>query len=236
MTSSRVLAWDGCVNVRDLGGLPLAGGGQTRFGAIVRADSIRGLSDEGWRTLVDYGIRRAIDLRDDPEAVDDPPHELPIDVVRVPIRPRLVPEAATWPSMLEAYRALLGRFQGEFARAVVAIAESDEPVVVHCAGGRDRTGLTVALVLSAAGVAPEAIAADHAESDASWAPHNEDWFARAPDERERARRRRIAVPAGETMIEVLDEIGRRWGGARGYLEAGGASPANIDTVVVRLRP
>ena len=50
---SRDLVWDGCLNVRDLGGLPTVDGGETRFGAIVRADSVRQLSDEGWRALVE---------------------------------------------------------------------------------------------------------------------------------------------------------------------------------------
>src|SRR5205823_4190485 len=64
---SRVLAWDGCINVRDLGGLPLEGGGETRFGVAVRADSIRTLTDGGWRELADYGVRLAVDLRSDEE-------------------------------------------------------------------------------------------------------------------------------------------------------------------------
>jgi protein-tyrosine phosphatase len=63
LTRDRVLVWDGCVNVRDLGGLPLEGGGETRSGVVVRADSIRGLTERGWQELLDYGVRSAIDLR-----------------------------------------------------------------------------------------------------------------------------------------------------------------------------
>ena len=44
---SRDLAWDGCLNVRDLGGHRTDDGGETRYGAIVRADSIRQLTDDG---------------------------------------------------------------------------------------------------------------------------------------------------------------------------------------------
>ena len=47
----RTLAWDGCLNVRDLGGHPTEDGGVTRFGSIVRADSIRRLTDDGWAAL-----------------------------------------------------------------------------------------------------------------------------------------------------------------------------------------
>jgi hypothetical protein len=34
------LRWEGCFNVRDLGGLPVAGGGRIRPGALVRADAV----------------------------------------------------------------------------------------------------------------------------------------------------------------------------------------------------
>ena len=50
----RDLVWDGCLNVRELGGLPTAEGGETRFGVIVRADSVRQLTGEGWQSLVDH--------------------------------------------------------------------------------------------------------------------------------------------------------------------------------------
>ena len=74
----RVLAWDGCINVRDLGGLAMEDGRATRFGVVVRADSIRGLTEDGWRALADYGVERAIDLRADEEVAQDPPDAAPI--------------------------------------------------------------------------------------------------------------------------------------------------------------
>ena len=52
----RDLVWDGCLNVRDLGGLPTRDGRETRFGAVVRADSVRALSVEGWDALLAYGV------------------------------------------------------------------------------------------------------------------------------------------------------------------------------------
>ena len=64
----RALRWDGCVNVRDLGGLPLEGGGETRFRAVVRADDAAGLTPRGVRALLDYGVSRIVDLRH-----EDPP-------------------------------------------------------------------------------------------------------------------------------------------------------------------
>ena len=101
---------------------------------------------------------------------------------------------------------------------------------MHCAGGRDRTGLLVALLLDAAGVPRHAIADDHARSDESFAPYNDAWFAAAPTEEERGRRMRVAVPAGRTMLDVLDDVDRLYGGPSAYLDT-----TSLDTIVLRLR-
>jgi protein-tyrosine phosphatase len=236
LTRDRVLEWDGCVNVRDLGGLPLEGG-ETRFGVVVRADSIGGLTDPGWRALHAYGVRSAVDLRADEEVAEDAPRDAPIPVTRVPIVPWEIPElAGDWPSMRVGYLAVLEHFRPRFAQAVTAVATAEAPIVIHCQGGRDRTGLVVALVLALAGVEPETIAADHAESDENWAPLLDDWFAAAESDQERERRRRIARPAGRTMVEILAEVDALYGGPRPYLSGGGASDEDIDMLVLRLRP
>jgi hypothetical protein len=80
---TRTLDWDGCFNVRDLGGLPLEDGGETRRGVLVRSDSVRKLSDDGWRSLEAHGIERIVDLRWPEELAEDPPRELALDVVHV---------------------------------------------------------------------------------------------------------------------------------------------------------
>lgn len=61
----RVLTWPECKNVRDLGGLPLVGGGTTAFNAIVRGDHPNQLSPAGWASLRDYGIRTIVTLTTD---------------------------------------------------------------------------------------------------------------------------------------------------------------------------
>ena len=81
---SRELTWDGCLNVRDLGGHRTEDGAETRFGAIVRADSVRQLSGDGWAALIDYGVTTIVDLRGDHERQEDPPHDVPVEVLHVP--------------------------------------------------------------------------------------------------------------------------------------------------------
>jgi hypothetical protein len=226
----RILAWDGCVNVRDLGGLPLTGGGETAFGVVVRADSIRSLTDAGWQALADYGVRKAVDLRSDFDAAGDPPGDLPIEVVRIPIDGNAVPVVAEWPSMQEASAGFLGRFRTEFAGAVTGVARSDEPVVLHCLVGRDRTGLASALMLRLAGAELAAIADDHARSDLYLSPWWQPWHDDARDEETRARRMRVTTMPDGAMADVLADLD-----AREYLLDAGADEADLDRLVARLR-
>lgn len=228
-----MLRWDGCVNVRDLGGLPLTGGGETAFGVVVRADWLPGLSEGGRRALVDYGVS-LIDLRPEREHEDGGLEPLPVPVVRQAMDPRPLPAAWDWPSMREAYLALADHYRAEFAQALTLLGDAEPPAAIHCAGGRDRTGIACGMALWLAGVEPDTIAADHALSDENWAPHNEGWLAAAPDETERERRRRILEPPGRTLADVLEEIEHREG-IRQLLLGAGADSAALDRLVARLR-
>jgi protein tyrosine/serine phosphatase len=136
--------------------------------------------------------------------------------------------------MREAYLELADQYRGELARALTALGDAAPPTAIHCAGGRDRTGIACGMALWLAGVEPDVIAADHALSDESWAPFNDKWLAEAPTERERERRRRISKPAGRTLAEVLEEI-EDGDGIREYLLGAGADERALDRLVARLR-
>lgn len=234
MLRSRDLVWDGLLNVRDLGGHPTEDGRETQFGRIVRADAIRRLSEQGWRALVDYGIRTIIDLRTDEERAADPPAELPVEVLHVRFMDD-TPEvfAAADAASLAApdletatrdvYLIFLEAFHQNVAAVIEAVADSPEGgVVVHCAGGKDRTGLTVAFLLRLAGVAIDDIAADYALSEERLRPRHDQWLAEVDDDEERERLRRMTVTPAASMVGVLEELERRYGSVEGYLAAGGA--------------
>jgi protein tyrosine/serine phosphatase len=247
---SRDLVWDGCLNVRDLGGLPTADGGETRFGSIVRADSVHLLSDEGWRALVDHGVRTVIDLRGDHEREDDPPAELPVEVVHVPF---MEADEQEWDEIAaeleranettddvaatrDAYLIFLERFRANVAAAFEAVARAPEgAVVIHCVGGKDRTGLLSAFLLHVAGVADDEIAADYALSEERLLTRHQAWFDAAETDEERERLRRIAQCPAEAMSSVLTELERRHGGVDGYLRDVGVAEADLTRARARLR-
>lgn len=247
----RDLVWDGCLNVRELGGLPTHEGGETRFGAVVRADSVRQLSEEGWQALVDHGVRTVIDLRGDHERTEDPPAELPVEVVHVPfmeaneaewdeIAEELDAAVAAAPdvttSTRDVYLVFLERFRSNVAAAVRAVAKAPAGgVVIHCAGGKDRTGLLSAFLLHVAGVDDEEIGADYALSEERLRPRHEGWFAAAESEEELERLRRIAQTPAASMTGVFAELERRYGGVEQYLRGAGVTDEELGLVRARLR-
>jgi protein-tyrosine phosphatase len=244
----RTLAWEGCLNVRDLGGHPTEDGGETKFGAIVRADSVRALTEAGWRALVDYGITSIVDLRMHSELEADPPLELPVELLHVPLFPE--PGSPRW-GPIEAvaeridepvahrqavYLECLERFRRETASALKAIAQAPhDGVVIHCQAGKDRTGLISALLLRLAGVSRADIGADYAVTEENLRPAWSEWVDAAEDDEERARRRGLAGAPAEAMAGVLEELERRYGSVRAYARAGGASERDLDALVAKLR-
>ena len=243
----RDLVWDGCLNVRDLGGHPTADGRETQFGRIVRADLIRRLSDDGWAALVEYGVTTIVDLRHDEELEADPPRELPVKVEHVPLFPD--PASHHWPEIdalgavagpgapwtRVVYRELLERFPERMAAAVTAVAQAPQGgVVVHCMAGKDRTGLVTALLLSLAGVPRAEVADDYAVTEVNLADELARWIDDAETEEDRDFRRRIGGAPAAAMEGVLDDLDARHGGVDAYLRAAGVEQDDLDAVRARL--
>jgi protein-tyrosine phosphatase len=169
MSDDRHLDWDGCFNVRDLGGLRSADGRETRLGAVVRADAVDRLTAAGWAALQAHGVRTVIDLRNVDELEPDVvPRPAGLATVRLALDG--IEDAEFWDHWKEQapplyYGPFLGRFPGRVAGVMAAIARARPGgVLIHCVGGRDRTGLIAMLLLALVGVAPDDIAADHALS------------------------------------------------------------------------
>ena len=174
MIEDRHLQWDGCTNVRDLGGLRTCEGRTIRRGAIVRADALDQLSADGWAALEAHGVRTVIDLRNDDElAADRAPRPAGITTLHRPLDG--VEDTAFWQDWHGRpefgtpvyYRPFLDHFPERPAAVFTAFARAEPGgIAVHCGIGRDRTGLIAIMLLTLAGVAVEEIAADYALSEA----------------------------------------------------------------------
>jgi len=172
MTTNRILNWEGCNNVRDLGGMDASNGSKTRWGAIVRGDHPTRLTDYGWSTLYKHNIRTIVSLRtygfdekDHPVVV--PPYS-DINVVSVDIEDSTDKEFVSrwfdtglWGTPLY-YHDALKRWNKQHAAALKTIAQAKPGgVLFHCRRGYDRTGIIAFLTLALAGVSLEDITADY---------------------------------------------------------------------------
>lgn len=233
------LSWPDCRNVRDLGGLPTTDGFRVRSNALIRADSLERLTPEGVTIVKAAGMRRIVDLRNVAEAGAHPFSAdaslyrlIPlIDPAREPSRNRSAEQ-----TLADIYRSSLVRNARSIVEGVAAIADApDGPVVVHCAVGKDRTGMTVALALSVAGVSDEDIAADYAESERCLQADFATWLAEVTDE---AHRRRVTERMScrpETILAFLEHARKRFGSVAGYLTEHYMEADLLERLRLRLR-
>lgn len=171
MTRDRRLTWDGCDNVRDLGGLKTIDGRVTRWGALVRSDHPARLTAAGWSALGEHGIRTIITLATDgnPEDVPDAsPRPSDLVTIRCAVEDlsdtEFVQQWVTtdlWCTPLY-YGDALRRWPERHVAVIEAVARAEPGgVLIHCRRGNDRTGIVTLLLLALVGVAPEEILADY---------------------------------------------------------------------------
>ena len=172
MTFNRILNWDGCNNVRDLGGMNTSNGGKTRWGAVVRGDHPAKLTAEGWSALYEHGVHTIISLHtyglDETDYLDVVPQRSDIETVKVTIEDftdsvfvEKWVNTDLWCTPLY-YRDAISRWPQRHAEALKAIAQAKPGgVLFHCKRGYDRTGIISFLVLALAGASPDDIISDY---------------------------------------------------------------------------
>jgi len=218
--TNRYLRWDACYNVRDLGGHATTDGATTRWGSLVRGDSVGRLNDKGCAALEAYGIRTIIDLRLGVEARDEPSPLLSHTAIishHLPLNPndRAVSKATSalkesgLPYMATVNAAFLAESQPQIAAIMRAIAGAPEGgVLFHCHAGRDRTGLIAALLLAIADVPAASIVEDYTLSFGATA---------------------------DTMDATLAHLESAYDGVAAYLCAAGMTADEIAAIRQRLR-
>src|SRR6187402_1696808 len=193
---------------------------------LFRSGNLAQLDEAGVAALGGLGIRRIIDLRADEEVAHAPSKVggLALQTQRVPLFLGSVASFFADDIPLdEMYRRLVEDSADRVVEVVRGIV-SDQPVLVHCTVGKDRTGVTVALTLAAAGVDEDEVVADYARTEGllpEWrnrrivemlrsihpnAVHLEDLATRSP---------------APVMSALLDSIRNQYGSSAEYLRAHG---------------
>lgn len=239
---ARRLEWEGCLNARDLGGYPTASGQETLWGAIIRSDTLSELTEVGRAALIDHGVRSIVDLRMPSEITQHPnpfsePGSHGIAYTNVSFLDPADPFRDV-ERLPDEYKLMLDRYAPAVGAVMTAIAEAPEGgVLVHCMGGKDRTGLVSAILLDLVGVPREMIGADYALTAEYLRSRDEEWLENGPGERaHREKEIEKWTPRAEVMLEVLDHVDRRYGGTEGYLQEAGVSVEDIARLRQKLLP
>ena len=167
------MIWHGAFNLRDLGGLPLIDGGATVSGRVFRSGAPEWMTERGWDDAHQAGLSTVIDLRNTPSETQRLPHHPVVapsamSFVTVVSTPTEDPDdeafmevCGPWLDHPRSYADNLAFYPEKFAAVFTAIGSAPGSVLVHCAGGKDRTGMVIAMLLALAGVEVDAIVADY---------------------------------------------------------------------------
>ena len=242
---SRWVDVDGMHNVRDLGGIALPGG-QTAYGVVLRGETVANLGPQGAVQLQSHGVRHVLDLREPQERdVDgDGPlgphyqrshllHEN-VPLARSDVADDPIGQVRTADVVADRYCAYLDNGSFRLADALSRTAWSTSALYVHCAVGKDRTGVVSALLLKLAGAEDDAVIEDHLLTSGRLRPvllrlgarpayahlAEPDWPAQQP--------------SADAMSMVLGYL-QSQGGARGWLLHHDADGETLDRLEARLR-
>lgn len=230
-----ILEIEGVFNVRDVGGMP-ANGGRIRFGALLRAGQLSGATTSGAAALR-ARVQHIVDLRDGEEVAAEPSEIEGPDTTHLPLflgSVRSFFEADT--SLDDLYLHLLEE-SGERLADAIRIIAAGERTLVHCTVGKDRTGVTVALALSAVGADREAVIADYALTESQLPAQRSqriaDYLRTQHPEAVHAVALATQSPA-PVMRRLLEQVDERWGSAAGYLRAQGMTDAELAALSAAL--
>ncbi|WP_371825911.1 tyrosine-protein phosphatase [Nonomuraea turcica] len=262
---TRWIDLEGAVNARDLGGLPTRDGGVTQRGRIFRADNLQGLTPRDVGLLVgELKLRHVVDLRSNAEVSLEGPG--PLTLVPEVRHHHLTlfaeggrhtdVEADTAPGAIDGDRVLpwaervldeelrvTGFYFGylrDRPSAVVAalrtMALDEGAALVHCAAGKDRTGVLAALALEVAGATREAIVEDYVATGERLEliltrlrgsdTYRGDLDSRPADDHK---------PRAKYIEQFLDVLDDRFGGPMGWLTQHGWTTTDTEALRSRLR-
>ncbi|GAA3378440.1 tyrosine-protein phosphatase [Streptomyces sannanensis] len=250
----------GVRNFRDVGGLPTADGRRVRYGRLFRSGHLAHATETDATFLASLGLHTIFDFRNAADQkLEGPDVELPgVRNVNIPLsdpadgaefwkmvrdgdldqlRAALADDKAAG-RMTESYRMIITQRTAEHSRVLHALAEDSVPALMHCAAGKDRAGLSIAVTLLAIGVERDAIEADYLESNATHRRYkvqrgDNSAAAMSPEVME------LLSPLFDARAEYLAAafaaIDETWGSADRYLAEGlGLTPETLERLRERL--
>jgi protein-tyrosine phosphatase len=235
----------GVRNFRDVGGLPTVDGRKVRHGRLFRSGHLAHATESDASFLSTLGLHTIFDFRNAADMrLEGPDVELPgVRNVNLPLTDpadgaefwkmvrdgdldqlrSILADGKAAGRMSASYRTIIKQRTAEHSRVLHALAEDSVPALMHCAAGKDRAGLSVAVSLLAVGVEREAIEADYLKSND---PHRR-YLVRRSDNSPAAMSPEVMEllsPLFDARAEYLsaafETIEQTWGTTERYLTEG----------------
>ncbi|MFE5934109.1 tyrosine-protein phosphatase [Streptomyces sp. NPDC056470] len=235
----------GVRNFRDVGGLPTVDGGSVRFGRLFRSGHLAHATEQDAAFLSTLGLHTIFDFRNVADRkIEGPDVELPgVRNVNIPLNDpadgkefwRLVRtgeleqlrgilgDGKAAARMSDSYRKMIVERTAEHSGILHAMAGDSVPALMHCAAGKDRAGLSIAISLLAVGVEHEAIEADYVKSND---PHRRYKVQRSSTSADAMSPEvmELLSPLFDARVEYLraafETMTQTWGTVEGYLTDG----------------
>jgi protein-tyrosine phosphatase len=246
MQQKRLFELENILNLRELGGYATEDGRMTRWGVLLRSANLDSASLADQRHLIAYGVNHVLDLRDQweqakyPDAFTSHPdvfyQNMPFagdGILKDEASQRYMEEAS---QLSDTYWLMLTTCQSQIKSIVEVIANRQVGCsLIHCVVGKDRTGIIAALVLAAVGVTETTIAEDYALTELQIAHVKTRVLQEAADAgRDLARVERDISAYPQTLLDILTNLRRDYGGAVGYLKATGVTDQTLQQLRGRL--
>ncbi|GAA2703098.1 MULTISPECIES: tyrosine-protein phosphatase [Streptomyces] len=235
----------GVRNFRDVGGLPTVDGRRVRQGVLFRSGHLAHATGEDAAFLASLGLHTIFDFRNAADQkLEGPDVDLPgVRNVNLPLSDpadgaefwkmvrdgdldqlrEILADGKAADRMIGSYRAIVTERTAEHSRILHALAEDSVPALMHCAAGKDRAGLSIAVTLLALGVEREAVVEDYLKSNAAHRRYKvrrsgSAASAYSPEVME------LLSPLFDARAEYLaaafETVEATWGGVDAYLEQG----------------
>jgi protein-tyrosine phosphatase len=235
----------GVRNFRDVGGLPTVDGRRVRHGVLFRSGHLAHATQEDAAFLGSLGLHTIFDFRNAADQkLEGPDVELPgVRNVNLPLSDPadgaefwkmvrdgeieqlrgILADGKAANRMITSYRRIIKERTAEHSEVLHSLAEDSVPALMHCAAGKDRAGLSVAVTLLALGVEREAILADYLESNAThrrYKVHRSSKSAAAYSPEVMELLSPLFDARAEYLTAALETIEETWGAVDAYLEKG----------------
>ncbi|WP_141307241.1 tyrosine-protein phosphatase [Streptomyces spinoverrucosus] len=250
----------GVRNFRDVGGLPTVDGRRVRHGVLFRSGHLAHATAEDAEFLASLGLHTIFDFRNAADQkLEGPDVELAgVRNVNLPLTDPadgaefwkmvrdgdveqlrgILADGKAADRMITSYRAIIKERTAEHSQVLHALAEDSIPALMHCAAGKDRAGLSIAVTLLALGVEREAILADYLESNAKhrrYKVHRSGSSDSAYSPEVMELLSPLFDARAEYLTAAIETIEDTWGGVDTYLERGlGVAPETRERLRERL--